>query len=198
MPRARPRGRSRSRKQTLRFSPYAWAKLLFLRDIGDTEVGMFGITPADDLLLIEDVCLVRQTCTSVTVDFDDAAVADHFDQQVDLGRTPEQFARIWLHSHPGDCPRPSGTDEETFARVFGPCEWAVMFIIARGGATYTRLRFNVGPTANKRLAVAVDYETPFAEADHDAWAAEYEAAVQSHDPFGSNSSEWLRSDWSTR
>src|SRR4051812_35743192 len=38
----------------LRFSPTAWAKLLFLRDIGDTEVGGFGITPADDLLFVED------------------------------------------------------------------------------------------------------------------------------------------------
>ena len=27
----------------LRFSPTAWAKLLFLRDYGETEVGGFGI-----------------------------------------------------------------------------------------------------------------------------------------------------------
>ena len=39
---------------TLRFSPTAWAKLLFLRDLGDTEVGGFGISAADDLLYVED------------------------------------------------------------------------------------------------------------------------------------------------
>ena len=38
----------------LRFSPYAWAKLVFSRDIGETEVGGFGISSKDDLLLIED------------------------------------------------------------------------------------------------------------------------------------------------
>ena len=32
-----------AKSPTLRFSPYAWAKLLFLRDLGETEVGGFGI-----------------------------------------------------------------------------------------------------------------------------------------------------------
>ena len=70
---------------TLRFSPTAWAKLLFLRDAGDTEVGGFGISAADDLLFIEDVQLVRQVCTMASVAFDDASVADFFDRQVDAG-----------------------------------------------------------------------------------------------------------------
>ena len=39
----------------LRFTPYAWAKLLYLRDRGDSEVGGFGITSRDDLLLVKDV-----------------------------------------------------------------------------------------------------------------------------------------------
>jgi len=51
----------------LRFSPTAWAKLLYLRDLGETEVGGFGISAADDLLCIEDVELVRQVCTGVSV-----------------------------------------------------------------------------------------------------------------------------------
>ena len=37
------------------------------------------------------------------------------------------------------------TDEETFARVFGRTDWAVMFILARQGQSYARLRFHVGP-----------------------------------------------------
>ena len=35
---------------SLRFTPTAWAKLLFLRDYGETEVGAFGIAAIDDLL----------------------------------------------------------------------------------------------------------------------------------------------------
>ena len=56
---------------TLRFSPTAWAKLLFLRDYGKTEVGGFGVTPTDDLLYVEDMQLVRQTCSWAHVAFDD-------------------------------------------------------------------------------------------------------------------------------
>ena len=42
---------------TLWLSPTAWAKLLFLRDQGETEVGGFGIASPDDLLHVEDIQL---------------------------------------------------------------------------------------------------------------------------------------------
>src|SRR5262245_57885400 len=41
---------TRPKPATLRFSPTAWAKLLLMRDLGDTEIGGFGITPSNDLL----------------------------------------------------------------------------------------------------------------------------------------------------
>ena len=95
-------------------------------------MGGFGISAANDWLLIEDVRLVRQLCTPVTVQFDDGSVADYFDEHVDKGLPPERFARIWIHTHPGSCPEPSSTDEETFERYFGQADWALMFILARG------------------------------------------------------------------
>jgi hypothetical protein len=96
---------------TLRFTPTAWAKLLFLRDYGDTEVGGFGICP-NHPLLVEDIKLVKQTCTFTTVAFDDESVADFFEDQVEAGLTPEQFARVWIHTHPGASAQPSLTDED--------------------------------------------------------------------------------------
>jgi len=124
------------------------------------------------------VVLVRQSCTAVTVKFDDAAVADFFDQQIDLGRKPEVFARLWLHSHPGDSAQPSLTDERTFDRVFGHCDWAVMAILARGGESYARLRFNTGPTADLVIGTEVEWSEPFASSDQQGWLAEYKAAVR--------------------
>jgi len=176
----KPKRRKRQREQqkpALRLSPYAWAKLLFLRDFGLTEVGGFGITPADDLLFVEDVQPVRQFCTSVTVQFDDAAVADFFDEQIDQGLRPEQFGRIWIHTHPGDSAEPSGVDEETFSRVFDGCDWAVMAILACGGQMYARLRFNVGPSSSLLIPVEVDFSEPFPAADPTAWEQEYETYV---------------------
>jgi len=176
----RPREvRIRSRNRTrLRFSPTAWAKLIFLRDLGTTEVGGFGVTPAGDLLYVQDVQLVRQVCTTVSVAFDDTAVAEFFDEQVDAGRQPEQFARVWLHSHPGGSAQPSCVDEETFDRVFGSCDWAVMFIVARGGATYCRLRFSTGPGGSFQIPVEIDFERDFASSNFDAWSREYALNVR--------------------
>jgi hypothetical protein len=161
----------------LRLTPYAWAKLQRLRDLGDTEVGGFGISAADDLLLVEDICLIHQQCSPITVKFDDEAIADYFDRQVDLGLAPERFARIWIHTHPGSSPHPSSTDEETFARCFGSADWAVMFILARGGQTYARLRFNAGPSGSLVLPVEIDFAQPFPCSEWAAWDAEYAESV---------------------
>ncbi len=180
----------------LRFTPTAWAKLLYLRDVGDTEVGGFGITVPDDLLLIEDIVLVQQRCTAVSVKFDDAAVADFFDEQVDAGRQLESFARVWVHTHPGDSAHPSSVDEETFARCFGSADWAVMFILAEGGETYARLRFNVGPGGSMLIPVETDFSMPFPATDHDAWEQEYAACVLAESTFANVDS--LETIWRDR
>ena len=170
--------RHKPKKMSLRLSPTAWAKLLFLRDLGDTEVGGFGISVADDLLYVEDVELVQQRCTVASMSFDDNAVADYFDRQVDAGRKPEQVGRMWVHTHPGDCAYPSPTDEETFSRVFGRTDWAVMFILAQDGQTYARMQFHIGPGGSLMLPVEVDYRRPFLGSNYTTWIAEYKANVE--------------------
>lgn len=179
-PRRRP---SKRRRTKLRFSPTAWAKLLFLRDLGPTEIGGFGITSPEDPLLVTEFALLQQTCTPTTVEFDESAIADFVDDQVDLGRSPSECLRLWIHTHPGSCPHPSPTDEATFANVFGDVDWSVMFILASGGATYGRLQANAGPRVVKRLSVSIDFSRPFEAADRAAWQAEYDRCVCCMDPF---------------
>jgi hypothetical protein len=150
---------------------------LFFRDRGSTEVGGFGLSRPDDLLYVEDFVTVRQVASPIGVEFDDAAVADYFDRQVDAGLRPDQFARIWIHSHPSNCAYPSGTDIRTFERAFGGCHWSVMFILARGGQTSARLHFNVGPGGSMLIPVRVDYDHPFDGTNREDWQAEYEQNV---------------------
>lgn len=139
------------------FSATAWLKLQFFCHHGDTEIGGFGIAAEDDPLYVVDFETVRQQVSSVTVRFADEAVADFFDRMTDRGLPPARYARLWCHTHPGTSAEPSGTDEETFARVFGGCDWSVMFILARGGATYARLAFSAGPRGELLLPVDVDW-----------------------------------------
>jgi hypothetical protein len=175
------------RPPVLTFAPLAWLKLLDFCHSGDTEVGGFGISSATDFLYIQDFVTVRQQVTPVTVRFDDAAVADYFDACVDQGLSLSRCGRIWLHTHPGASVMPSGTDEDTFARVFGACDWAVMFILGRTGRTYARLAFSAGPGGQLLLPVEVDWAAwpdvlsekygPL-EAHRDQWRQEYAANIQ--------------------
>jgi proteasome lid subunit RPN8/RPN11 len=167
----------RQNRLVLRFNPTAWAKLAYFRDKTDNEVGGFAVTQPDDLLNVQEFVTVKQEVTPISVKFDDIAVADFFETQVDLGRKPEHFARIWLHTHPGDSPEPSGTDEATFARVFGKCQWAVMFILAENNKSYAKINFNVGPTGEILIPSEVDYSQDFGPSNHKLWDEEYLANV---------------------
>ncbi len=164
-------------KPVLRFSPTAWAKLLYFRDKGNTEISGFGITDPNDLLYVKDFVTIKQDTTIVTISLDDEAIADFFEDQVDIGRKPEQFFRIWCHTHPGESPVPSETDEETFRRVFGNCDWALMFVLAQGGKTYARLRFNVGPGGQIMILVQIDYLSPFGPSNQNDWEKEYQKNI---------------------
>ena len=148
-----------------------------MRDVTDNEVGGFGITEAEDLLFVTDFTLLKQKVTAVTISFEDESVANFFADQVEAGRKPEQFARVWLHSHPGSSPEPSMTDEHTFARVFGSCDWSVMCIVAQDGGTFARLRFSAGPGGEVKIPVCVDYGYEFDAADFEVWKQQYHANV---------------------
>jgi len=168
----------RTRKLALRFGPTAWAKLLYFRDKSDNEVGGFGITEPGDLLFVKEFVTVKQEVTAVSVKFDDEAVANFFEDEVDIGRKPEEFARIWLHSHPGSSPEPSIIDEETFARVFGGCQWAVLFVVAQNDKTYAKLSFNVGPGGQVLIPVEIDYAQDFGPSNRKLWDTEYATNIK--------------------
>jgi hypothetical protein len=159
-----PRAAALRFPSALCFSASAWLQLQFLCHAGGTEIGAFGISHPENPFYIIGLGLIRQCCTAVTVAFDDGAVADFFDEQIDQGRSPEHFARIWIHTHPGDSAEPSGVDERTFEESFGRCDWAIMFILAKGGDTTCRLRLaaNAGGArlaVDRMLKVRVDWES---------------------------------------
>jgi proteasome lid subunit RPN8/RPN11 len=165
----------------------AWLKLVYFCHAGDTEVGGFGICASHDYLYVEDFVTVGQRASAVSVRLLDEAVADHFEAMYDRGVPPSQCGRIWCHTHPGVSARPSNTDEATFARSFGACDWAVMMILARGGARYARLTFRAGPHCELAMAVRVDWPAwpsclPTGSISLDArcalWMKEYDANVQ--------------------
>ncbi len=162
----------RSARQ-LQFAPLAWLKWQFLCHAGPTEVAGFGLSAIHDPLYVEDILVVSQQATAVTVAFDDAAIADLFDRMTDQEIAPDRYARIWLHSHPGASPTPSSVDEDTFARAFGGCDWSIMGILSRTSATYARLQFNAGPGGSLVIPVTVDWTSWPMHTALDSWLSQW-------------------------
>lgn len=161
----------------LRFTPYAWAKMLYMRDRGHTEVAGYGVTETDDPLLVTDFRLIRSDCTDVSFDMDPNDGAEFMETMMDAGLMPWQYSNILIHTHPGNSPIPSGMDENNFVRAFSHPNWAIMFIIAEGGASYCRIKVNVGPGIVKDIKVAIDWSIPFCGSDTESWNDEYAAKV---------------------
>lgn len=121
--------------------------------------------------------MIQQHCTETFVAFDDATVAEFFDDQVDLGRPPRRV-RPDRDPYPSRrLPQPSFTDHETFEWVFSSCDWAVMAILARSGATHAEMHWKAGGPTWIPLRVKVDFSVPFTGSDHAAWNQEYAAKV---------------------
>ena len=70
------------------------------------------------------------------------------------------------------------TDEETFQRVFGGCDFAIMCIVAQGNQTYARITFNAGPGGCVMIPVEVDYTQAFEASNHKSWDQELRDTVQ--------------------
>jgi len=177
-------------KPRLTFEPRAWLKWLFLAHAGPTEIGAFGLSAEDDPLRVEDLIVVKQSASAVTVAFDDTAVAELFDGMADAGIPPKRFARIWLHTHPGASVTPSSVDEETFTRVFGHCDWAVMGILGKTGRVSARLRFGAGPGGALEIPFEVDWSLwpDYATSRHladdtDLWLTEFAQLVEPTRPL---------------
>jgi len=179
-------------------SPKAFLKLKFMCLIGPTEVGGFGVTALDcfkgnsGTIYIDDFQLPQQENTAVFCKFTPEGIQDlGADLFMERGLQPSQYMRIWIHTHPGYSPHPSGPDEETFATTFGSkshnCPpWAVMLIMAKDGSYYAKLRANPddGPTVEEEIDVREDWSKypayvadPANTADQALWAEEYKSKV---------------------
>jgi proteasome lid subunit RPN8/RPN11 len=149
-----------SRKQIV-LEPKAFLKLQFLCHSLPTEVGMFGLTDEQDPMRVRDFVLTKQRTTPVQVDFDDVGISDyHYEYGMTRQLSPDLYFAHWWHTHPGSSATPSGTDEETFSRVFAQRGWAVMGIMSRTGEFYARLRCSAGkgkPAACETADVVCDW-----------------------------------------
>ena len=174
-------------KGIMNFTPYAWAKILYLRDLGKTEVGGFLEHRKENPSLAVDFHLVQQECEFAWCELTDDGIAEYTNHMVDRGLQFSEFMRIWLHTHPGCGPNPSTQDENTFSDTLGNMEWAGMFIVDKSGETYGRIRYNGqedhelheirGCKDEFLVDFLVDCSQEFQGSDHTSWDEEYHRNV---------------------
>lgn len=175
---------SRLRLQ-LNFSLKAWAKLNYLMHKGGTEVGGYGLLSDERHKLdVIEFNLVPQVSTSGSVDFDDEGYEDYVDRMTARSLNPDRFMRVWIHTHPGNSATPSATDETSWNNTFGDMSWAIMFILAKGGNTYCRLKASTEfAYLPFEIPHEIDWTLPYPnEGDKAEWDAEYDLCVKKPEP----------------
>lgn len=169
--------RSQAGEFELRFSPYAWAKIRWIRDYCNSEIAGFGISSMEDPFYMEDFRTLKQTASAAHFEFDDDALNDYLAGMFEEGKQPGECMRLWVHTHPTkDFASPSGEDEGTFTDAFGNADWAMMIIMDEGDNVYARLRFKSGASRLQMVIPnSIDCQPPLKgvdEASAIAWKQE--------------------------
>lgn len=159
------------------FSMYAWQKLQYFCHADSCEVSGFLKTHPQAPFYVQDLVLTKGEYSVAGVKMDPVAVNEYMTNELIEGRP----VRMWWHTHPGNSASPSMVDEDQLSTEFSNCNYFVMFIHAKGGENYCRLRLGIEGTKmyfDQNIPVRV--ETRLRQTDKidvEAWQKEYSDAV---------------------
>ena len=91
--------------------------------------------------------------------------------------SPAQCFRIFVHTHPGDCPKPSSTDWETFNSLMSSYPWFGMLIFAKNQDYYFYMKFTQGPGISADVDLEIDWGVPCQAVDFEHLESEYTKKV---------------------
>jgi len=180
-------------KPLLRFTPEAWGKLSLRRDLDDHRVRGFGISPAADPLVIEDILFLHRHDGADALD--DAEVVGFFAREIERELPVDRYARVWVGTRPGRSARPAPADDAMFVQLFGALPWSVMCLVSHAGATYARLRYRVGPGGTWSIPVVVDEPRLPTSVDHDARSPETDDPIDIADELEPDDVQFRPEDW---
>lgn len=163
----------RSRWPVLRWTPTAWAQLLFLRDYGPMPLIGCGLTPGDDPLLVEGIRLMPQCRLLQDIDVASVTAGRGGSSRSGERHCPAPPGRIWIQCRPGDAPRPSTPERDAFSRNSAAQDWSVLFCLGQSGACWGELYWRLADEYRLPLRVAVDFAGPFPASDPALWEAEF-------------------------
>ena len=152
---------------SLVLTSYSYQKLRYWEVLsGKNEISCFGVAfSQDNLLRVNELYLPKQIVTPSHTDPTEEGIATMYDELGQAKFPPNQFARIWIHTHTFTAPNktgislPSPVDFNTCREVFTGCDWFIMLI--KGGEEFTCYLYLLGALPVRLvLKVIVDYTDP--------------------------------------
>ncbi len=153
----------------------------------DVEVSAFGLARDSgsqaDLMHIDDLIILKQSCTSVYTEMDEMAVANYCADLVENGYDIQQGMRVWFHTHPEMSADPSSQDEETFHHLTSNSDWYVMAIMSKLDLKYARLHVGAGVCKlSQEIPIEIDWSNFAADLarvqkDYEEWKSQLQTNV---------------------
>ena len=200
------------RTPKLVLSAYAYLKWKFMCHAMNVEVSAFGLSKGSetqsDLMYIQDLIILKQSCTSVYTEMDEMAVANYCADLSENGYEIQQGMRVWFHTHPEMSANPSQQDEETFRHLTSNSDWYVMAIMSKLDMKYARYHVGAGTCKlSQEIPIEVDWSN-FAvdlervQKDYDEWKSQLKTNVSQKDyrdglQFDDGGVGWQRALFST-
>jgi len=140
-------------------SPLAFLKAQTITFCDHREVSAMAVVAEDDPLYIEDFDVVDQEGNTAYTEMDGQALLCRAEGYNQRGIGYDRTMRVWFHTHPSGCAaNPSGTDNNTFAEVFGSAPFAVMLIHSKDGSWGATLRVGNASIGVKTKIASVEVD----------------------------------------
>jgi proteasome lid subunit RPN8/RPN11 len=120
------------------------------------EVSLYGITESNSLV-IKDFWIPYQFGTAVTTEFDEEKKVEEVDKLIQKGLDPNNFLKIWVHTHPKMSPNPSGTDIQTFKTKFNNLNWSIRLILGQNKQMTVKYQQNSPIPLELDLKTEIDF-----------------------------------------
>lgn len=177
----------------LTMSPRAYWHLHWLCQRTPDEVSCMGILAQAGEFRIQDVILVKQIVSTVSVDLDMVWWADKQVELYEKDAIEPWQTSAWIHTHPQGVKKPSATDEETMAKSFGSWDFAVMIILTKDDHFYARVDFThafaggIKQRYSMECPISVDWNDlegePVTRTLAEEWEEEFKTLVTSEERF---------------
>ena len=140
----------------LNFTAETWQQLNYMCKRCTHRDQVFRNHTSGGQAVVTDLWFPQQTCTAATVEFDDEDIAAQIDEL--------QTHTPWMSASASGstltlatAPTPVAQTIQTFSKVLGHFDWAVMAILAKGGKSYARIKHDApaGITDGK-----IEYKIP--------------------------------------